>query len=237
VAIGIVFDERITALRAVPNLPVVTINHPMAEQGIAAIYANHYQQGWLATRHLLAHGHRDIGFLAIQPDEWGSAERRRGYTDALAAAGVPFDASRAQYTLVTPTYDILTRWRLRGVTALLNFSEDASLETLHILSNVLGLKIGRDISTVSLEDLPVYRYLTPPQTVVRQPLEELAQLAVDHILARAEGSVTEPVSRCLPTELIERDSVATLPGVVPVNLPQEPQEAPHATKSRRARRA
>ena len=39
------------------------------------------------------------------------------------------------------------------ITALLNFSEDCSLEVLHILSNVLNLPIGKDISTVSLEDL------------------------------------------------------------------------------------
>ena len=65
----------------------------MTGQGVSSIYADHYQQGVLATRHLIERGHRDIGFLAIQPDEWGSNERLRGYQDTLAvsyaAAGRP----------------------------------------------------------------------------------------------------------------------------------------------------
>jgi DNA-binding LacI/PurR family transcriptional regulator len=215
--VGIVFDNRLAELNTVPNLPLVTINHPMADHGIHNICADHYQQGLLATRHLIQRGHRDIGFLAVEPDEWGSSERLRGYADALAEAGIERDPSRAQYSLKTPVYEILTRWKGRGVTGILNFSEDASLETLHILSNVLGLQCGKDISTISLEDIPVYQYLNPPQTTVSQPLEELARLAVETALELAGGQnkAKETVAHCLPTEIIERDSVADLTERVP----------------------
>lgn len=210
-AIGVVFDDRVSELTAIPHLPLVTINKPLPLPGIVSVYADHYQQGYQATRHLLAAGHRDIGFLAIQPDEWGSHERRRGYRAALAEAGLPAVPQREQYSLHTPLYEILSSWKSRRVTAILNFSEDAGLETLHILSNVLGLQIGRDISTISLEDIPVYQYLTPPQTVVRQPLERLAALAVENVLALTSGQREQVTDNCcLPTELVLRDSVATL---------------------------
>jgi DNA-binding LacI/PurR family transcriptional regulator len=214
-AIGIVFDERLADLKRIPNLPLITVNHPMVGQGVHSIRADHYQQARLATEHLLARGHRRIALLAIDLNEWGSVERRRGFEDAMSTAGIEPEEGMIQSTIGQPAYDVLNRWISRKVTAILNFSEDASLEVLHILSNVLQLRIGRDISTISLEDLPIYQYLTPPQTTVRQPLEELTRLAVEKMLDLCrpgkDGKIPPPmVDVCLPSMLMERDSVATI---------------------------
>ncbi|MGB7159573.1 MAG: substrate-binding domain-containing protein [Tepidisphaeraceae bacterium] len=138
--IGIVFDKRIVELREIPNLPLLTVNNPMTEHGVHSIRADHYQQAVLATEHLLRFGHRRIGLLQIQRDEWGSRERLRGYRDALNAAGVSEDPTSVQYTIEQPVYDVLTRWVRRGMTGVLNFSEDTSLEVLHFLSNILKLR-------------------------------------------------------------------------------------------------
>ncbi len=68
---------------------------------------------------------------------------------------------------------------------------------------------------ISLEDLPIYQYLTPPQTTVFQPLAELARLAVETMLSlcNGEGEEGKVIDLTLPTQLIERDSVAILPSV------------------------
>lgn len=210
-AIGIVFDSRLAELASIPNLPITTLNNPDAVPGAHAVYADHYTPSRQATEYLLARGHRAIGFLAIEPNEWGSAQRLRGYRDALDSHGVPFDPALVQYTLGARVYDILFRWKQRNVSAILNFSEDVGLEVLHILQSVLGLRIGRDVSTISLEDLPIYQYLNPPQTTVRQPLEQLAEEAVGWTKRWIDSSgAAAPGNVCLPSQLIERDSVATL---------------------------
>ena len=212
--IGVVFDDRIEELLTIPNLPVVTINHPMSEKGIHSIYTDHYEQGLLATQYLLERGHKKIAFLADLPEEWGARERRRGYEQALKEAGVAFDESRMKFSSVEPLYDILRRWVRDEVTAILNLGEDVGAETLHVLQNVLNLKIGRDISTVTLEDLPFYQYTTPPQTVIRQPLEELACQAVDNAIelaAAIRDGVSKPILNLrLHGKLVERDSVVNL---------------------------
>ncbi len=214
--IGVVFDDRLTRLRKIANLPLLTINHPLADQGIHSISTDHYQQAVLATRHLVQRGHRRIALLQIEPDEWGSRERRRGYLDVLREHGIEPDESLIHFTLQQPVYDVTTRVVRRGATAILNFSEDASLEVIHLLSNILGLRIGKDISMISLEDLPIYHYLTPPQTTIRQPLEDLARLAVEHMLQlteaiRAGSALPQTINLSIPSQLIERDSVATIP--------------------------
>lgn len=209
--IGIVFDQRMLSLQDIPNLPLLTINNPMTDKQISSVCTDHHAQAVMATEHLLARGHRKIGLLVIQRDEWGASKRITGFTNAMQKAGHPVDPSFIAATTEQPVYDTLNRWQRQGITALLNFSEDCSLEVLHILSNVLNLKIGRDISTISLEDLPIYQYLTPPQTTIRQPLEALAKLAVEHIIKQCDAETDIPLTAItLTSQLIQRDSVAIL---------------------------
>ena len=211
-AIGVVFEDRLVEALKIPKLPILTINHPLMKHGIHSVRADHYQQGFVATDHLIRRGHKAIGFLAVDTNEWGASERLRGYNDAMSAGGLDVDPTWMQSTLQQKAYDTLGRWRSRGVTGILNFSEDASFEVLHILSNILKLRVGTDISVISLEDIPIYQYLTPPQTTVFQPLAELARLAVETMLDLCEGKkeANQVIDLCLPTQLIERDSVATV---------------------------
>ncbi len=213
VAIGVVFSNRIQELQSVPNLPVITINHPMVGQGIHSIYVDHYEQGLLAAKHLVEKGHRRIALLEDLPDEWGAMERRRGAVDALKDAGVSMDSAWIRFSGSGPVYDILQRWIRNGVTAILNLSEDVVPEVLHILSNVLGLRIGKDISTITLEDIPIYQYFSPPQTVIRQPLEAMAMLAVDkafELASTRNDGISETLDIRMHGDLVERDSVAEI---------------------------
>lgn len=49
---------------------------------------------------------------------------------------------------------------------------------ISILGNVLERRIGRDISTVTLENHLIKNYLSPPQTLICPPLEVTAKLAL-----------------------------------------------------------
>jgi LacI family xylobiose transport system transcriptional regulator len=216
--IGVVFNDAMLELRGLPNLPVLSINHPMAEKGIHSIYTDHHEQGMLATQHLFDRGHSKIAFLGGLRGEWGVEQRLAGYRAAMAAYGVPCDPAWVRFSDEEPVYDIVQRWVKMGVTAILNFSEDVVAETLHVLGNILHKRIGVDISTITLEDVPLYQYFTPPQTVLRQPLRELARLAVEHALRLAEtGSTSKAdgqpdiVDLCLHGELVERESVGAPP--------------------------
>jgi LacI family transcriptional regulator len=215
-AIGVVFTDRITDLVAVPRLPVITINHPLVKRGVHSVYTDHYEQGLLATRHLLERGHRSVAFLADLRREWGAQERLRGYQAAMKEAKAAVRPEWVWFTGGEPPHDTVCRWAAQQVTGILNFSEDTAPQVLHVLQNVLGLAIGRDISTVTLEDVPFYQYFSPPQTVIRQPLEELARTAVAlaaELVAecRREGGAPPAVRDiCLHGELVARQSVAEL---------------------------
>ena len=60
-----------------------------------------------AVEHLVRSGHRRIGFLGDRAAVFTAAERRRGYRDVLAAAGIQPDPALERTELVdTPSADL-----------------------------------------------------------------------------------------------------------------------------------
>lgn len=208
--LGIVFHEEILSLIDIPNLPILTFNSPLVSNNIHSVAFDHYQQGILATEYLIRKGHRKIAFLENEDSNWGSKQRLEAYKDSLVANGVSFDAELIKYTMNEPLYDILANFKKRSVTAIMNFSEDSCLEVLHILTNILGLSVPEDISVITAETLPIFQYLTPPQTVIKQPFDKLARVGVDSIVElckKSDSSQEEIIDTKLRSELIIRDSV------------------------------
>jgi DNA-binding LacI/PurR family transcriptional regulator len=70
-----------------------------------------------------------------------------------------------------------------------------------------GLKVPDDISLMCIDDEPVGRYMTPPMTVVAQPLREIGQKAVEVLDLMVEGKRPDTLSYKLDGRIIERGSV------------------------------
>ncbi|MCX6970938.1 MAG: LacI family DNA-binding transcriptional regulator [Verrucomicrobia bacterium] len=214
--IGIVFDEEIASLKEAPHLPIVTINQNLNAHGIHSVASDHFQEGVLATGHLLAKGHSRIAFLENRAAGWGSQERLRGYSHAIEQAGLSVETDLVRYAETEPLYLTLDRLLRRGATAFVNFSEDSLLETIHILTHILRKRIPEDVSVVSLENIPVYQYLSPPHTVIRQSSEEIAKSAAGLIVELCssrgkKGSGVKVHDIKVPCSLVERDSVGECP--------------------------
>ena len=205
---GVVFDDRLAELVRIPNLPVFAVNCDMSKQGINSIFADHFEQGYMATSHFIKFNHKRAGFLSTDPSERGCAMRIAGCRAAFKEHGLPEEALLVESTLSSAPYDILTRWIARNIRAIFNFSDNFAFETLHILSNVLNLRIGKDVSVISMEDMPVYNFMHPPQTTIRQPLEEIAQRTADKLSELIESPEGKLVCDRLGSKLVDRDSVA-----------------------------
>ena len=207
--LAVVFDDRIKALKSIPNLPILTINAPMTEEGFHGVSVDHFNSTYQATRHLIERGHEHILMTEVTDTTWGTQERIRGFRQALEEAGLTFRPSRVCLTLQDSIHDVLPQAIDQGVTALLNFSEDTCFQALHILMNVMRLNIPQDLSVVSLEPVPIMGYMTPQQTAVRTPLEELAHAAVTRLLQAIRQPGPSPAEHLmLQPEFLPRESVA-----------------------------
>lgn len=216
-AIAILFRPEAGQLAKVRNMPLLFINNRMDGAEHHYVASDHAQGARIATRHLLQLGHRRIGFLEVKRDLWGSRERLRGYREALSGAGVKGSDRLVQFCEREPAHNALVRLLAEKPTALLVCGEDLSLEVNRVLLHELDFRIPRDVSVVSFETPLVSELLSPPQTTVCQPWEDIGRLAVEHMLELIEGR-RDPVHVLLPNRLIERRSTQT---------PAHPRPAAH----------
>ncbi|MCS5713636.1 LacI family transcriptional regulator [Herbiconiux sp. CPCC 205716] len=157
-----------------------------------------------ATAHLIAHGHRRIGFLGDSLAAPTIAERLEGYREALAAAGLPFDDDLVALDAATRpgAAEALRRLRApdRAVTAV--FSSDARC-TMAAVPTVTA----HPIALTAFGDFPLADSLTPAITVMAQNPAALGRLAAARLVERAAHPTrTLPRRTVLPVTLVERAS-------------------------------
>jgi LacI family transcriptional regulator len=159
------------------------------------------------VRHLLAGGHRRIGFLGDLATISTASDRYAGYMDALERAGIAVDES-------------LVRRDLRGVDAARDTVENllrvpepptaifAAQNVLGIgaFAGLRGLRRQFEIALVGFDDFPVADLLDPGVTVVAQDPAAIGRLAAEILFRRLDGDRSPSTIKVVPTRLIIRGS-------------------------------
>ncbi|WP_327351597.1 LacI family DNA-binding transcriptional regulator [Streptomyces sp. NBC_01304] len=176
---------------------------------VPTVGATNWAGGMAATEHLLALGHRRIGFIEGPPRLLCSRARLDGYRAALDVAGVPVDDS-----LIVPG-DFYHESGFTGCNRLLDLAEpptavfaasdQMALGAIEALRR-RGLRVPEDMSVVGFDDLPEVRWSAPPLTTVRQPLSDMGKLAARAALDLARSVAPASPRIDLATELVVRAS-------------------------------
>ena len=202
------------ALRALGRRPCVLVDRLLPELRMPAITSDHRRGAELAVAHLLERGHRRIACVQGQPGTFANDERIAGWRAALQRARLPCGPE----LVFGGGYSIAAG--LDAAVALLRAAERPSavlalgnLLALGVLQAVrqAGLAIPDDLSLVAFDDQPWASVMSPPLTIIAQPIEELGRQGLDLLLERiATGGEAAPTRRTLPVRLIERQSVRDL---------------------------
>jgi LacI family transcriptional regulator len=167
------------------------------------------------TEHLLARGHRRIGFIRGHPLHGAAARRFEGFRDALREHGVSLDDRLVVGGLFSFESGIecgrqLLHLRERP-TAVFASNDDMAAGVLHV-AREMGIDVPGKLSVAGFDDTPVARYVYPSLTTIRQPIRAMAQGAVDclirHIRRRSGLAAEGPCSQRFDYELVIRHSVA-----------------------------
>lgn len=196
------------------NVGVVVVDPAgIPSMDVPTIGATNTTGGRHATEYLITLGHKRIGFITGPPRLVCSQERLDGYRAAGQAAGIAVDdeliregnfyhesgftGGKALLELKNPP------------TAIFASSDQMALGVYEAVRQ-RGLRVPDDVSVIGFDDLPEVRWSSPPLTTVRQPLAEMGRLAAHTVLRLAQGEKIESPRVELATELIVRDSTATL---------------------------
>ncbi|MFJ5880249.1 LacI family DNA-binding transcriptional regulator [Kitasatospora cineracea] len=197
------------------DLPFVVIDpRTPVPRDIAAVSASHFTGARNLTAHLVALGHRRIGFINGPADWLASTSRHAGHAAALAEAGVLIPPELVTHIEPTSDRGHTAAARLLALphppTALVAFNDKAAVGALRAAHD-RGLRVPTDLSIAGFDDDYLSRTSIPTLTTVRQPLEELGGLAVSLLLRLIEGTALEALHVELATELITRTSTGPVP--------------------------
>lgn len=151
------------------------------------------------TRHLLALGHRRIGFV-----DRAGAVREHGHLAALAAAGIGDDPA----LFVEAAHDFAAG--ARAGAALLELAEpptavfagsDTAAAGVLTAMHARGLRVPEDVSVAGFGDEALAAFVWPPLTTMRVSARALGEEAADLLLTGGTGR------REIGFELVERASV------------------------------
>ena len=142
-----------------------------------------------ATAHLIAAGHRRIAFLGDQQRIFTATERLRGYREALAEHGIPYDEALVRMELHGSDAGVRRRRRAaraRPIRRPRIFSAQ-NLITIGTVQRLRALDLHRTIALVGFDDLTLADAVEPGLTVVAQDAHELGRLTAELLFARLDG--------------------------------------------------
>jgi len=195
------------------SLPILLLNRHIdsatssPNRGLPFVSGDDRLGGYLAGKHLLDCGYRDLGVIAGPDHASTSRERVAGFRDALAEAGLELPPNRIVASEFEVQGGVDAAATLLGgdsrPDAVFTVSDTIAIGVLGVARD-LGLSIPDDLALVGYNDIPVVSQLPVPLTTVRSPARKIGATGLEHLLALISGKSVESVK--LPVELIARAS-------------------------------
>lgn len=214
---GIIFITTTTQTAHIRPLiergtPVVLFFRDAGNLDVDTFKIDNHKAGYLATRHLIELGHRDIVCIRPHSDETPSGRRANGYIHALEEAGLavrPELMPRGD-NLYTGGEAAVSHLIAQGVgfSAIFASNDAMAIGAMRSLREH-GLRIPEDVSITGVDDITLASYCEPPLTTVAQLKHEAGLLAVRALIERIENRHSGgPRETVLDVHLVTRRSTA-----------------------------
>ena len=193
------------------DIPVVVLDRNVDVGNAVHVYTDHQGGMRQAVAHLLDLGHRDIAMIngrLMRPVE----ERQAALEACYEERGLP-----PTYRILHGAFSVDYGARAAGEllsdetppTAIIAGGNQLMLGSLRVLHS-RGLRLGRDVSFVGCDDIPISELYDPPIAVVRRDTAAIGRSAAELMLARLRHA-EDVTNVTLPSEFIARPSCGPVP--------------------------
>lgn len=212
--------DAVLAILREAKVPTVAVATAVPADGALAVRIDDRQAALEMTRHLMALGHRRVGFIAGDPNLSASRRRQEGYRDALAEAGIAFDAKLVVPGLFTYRSGLDAAERLLELgdppTAIFSSNDDMAAATVAV-AHRRGLDVPGDLTVCGFDDTALATAIWPELTTIRQPIADMARAAIEMLVSSirrartggaAGGAAGAEPQRLLDHAMVRRQSDA-----------------------------
>lgn len=206
-------DQSVLDLVSESGAVAIAVGPGQATGNHGAALIDDFQAAYDMTKHIIALGHRRIGFIVGNPEQVASGRRLNGYKAALKDAGIRIDDElivQGNFTyrsgMVGAEWLISVKPRPTAIFASNDDMAAASVAVAHRRS----LDVPAEITVCGFDDTAMASSIWPELTTIRQPIREMSawavQAAVRVIKAKRAGEDVAPEHVLLPYTLVRRES-------------------------------
>ena len=193
------------------GIPVLLANRASGDSAVDQVTSDHEGSGYSAANYFLSHDRTDLATVFGPRDTFSSPARERGFRRRLDEAGVSVADER--WLVGETSYE-------HGWDSAMRIAEQRPLPSAVFCSadliafgaisafHHLGIRVPDDLWVMGNDGLPMSAWEPFDLTTHRQPIDEIARLGMDRLVARMGGEADEPQRIVIPTELIVRGSTA-----------------------------
>ena len=190
------------------DCPLITMER-FIDEGVAGVECDNYMGGTLATEHLIEKGCRHLlHFSGVSETSMPADDRQRAFEAVCKSHEVDWTVVTSErtsydemdyYEMIRKTLD-----RYPQTDGIFASSDVIAAQTIQVCRE-RGIEVPGQIKLVGFDDVLIASLTSPTITTVRQPVREMAEMAVDVIAKVIEGEMV-PVRSMFPVTLIERES-------------------------------
>ncbi|MEW2140307.1 LacI family DNA-binding transcriptional regulator [Streptomyces sp. NPDC005409] len=196
-------DHRYLEPEIRAGVATVFVDRPAGRIDADVVLSDNFGGARTGVAHLVAGGHRRIGFIGDHPRIHTATERLRGFRAAMTDAGLAVADSWVSLGSTSPgRVTAAARDMLTGpepVTALFAANNRVTVTVVRVLA-----ALDRPVALVG--DFELADLLRPGVTVVAQDPAALGRVATDRLFQRLAGAAAPPARIELPTRLVPRGS-------------------------------
>jgi GntR family transcriptional regulator of arabinose operon len=196
------------------GIPYIFINSFYEELNPSYIIQDDEGGGYMATKHLIKLGHRNIVGIFKSDDNQG-LNRYKGYVKALRKNNIKIKEDNIIFYTTEEMktkpkekiYEIYSKWENKP-TAIVSYNDQIAMWILDPIRE-LGYNVPDDISIVSFDDSDYAELSNVKLTSIIHPKEEMGRLAAStlfELIGKGKKAFNKPVNICIKPEIRIRNS-------------------------------
>jgi len=192
------------------GLPFITISRRIREFETNYILNDNAYGSYIATKHLIELGHKEIAFIGGNKHVSTRKDRLKGYKKALKEQNINIKNkliidSNISYSSGAKSFcKILDSGnRITGIVAY----NDVVAIGIMFAANERGLSVPEEISIVGYDNIEITKFIFPRLTTISQPLQKLGEIYCNSIINLIDDK-KEIVKEIIKPKLVVRDTTA-----------------------------
>ena len=206
-------DEYLLQLNQ-SKLPIALVNRQVEGLSEACTTLDNERGGYLATRHLLELGHKNIAYISGPIEKRDAKLRLEGHNRALSEAGLLVNSElvfEGNYTEEDGKLGLLELMARDLPFTALVCANDWMASGAISCARDLGMSLPHDLSIVGFDDVVFAHHVFPRLTTVSNPVANMAEMSAKYILNKVYGQTNDVQLSFEPT-LILRESTMKYDG-------------------------